>query len=58
MIKEVADYDDGFSPTCSVADDGYYHQLGDPQESLLKTALAYQATVHTLPQVLRKFNRV
>ena len=41
--KGVADYDDGFSPTCSVADSDYDHQLGDPQESLLKTALAYQA---------------
>ena len=41
--KGVADYEDGFSPTCSVADDDYDHQLGDPQESLLKTALAYQA---------------
>ena len=41
--KGVADYDDGFSPTCSVADNDYDHQLGDPGESLLKTALAYQA---------------
>ncbi len=41
--KGVADYDNGFSPTCSVADSDYDHQLGDPQESLLKTALAYQA---------------
>jgi len=41
--KGVADYDDGFSPTCSVADNDYDHQLGDPEESLLKTALAYQA---------------
>ena len=41
--KGVADYDDGFSPTCYVADNDYDHQLGDPQESLLKTALAYQA---------------
>lgn len=41
--KGVADYEDGFSPTCSVADNDYDHQLGDPQESLLKTALAYQA---------------
>ena len=41
--KGVADYDDGFSPTCSVADNDYDHQFGDPQESLLKTALAYQA---------------
>ena len=41
--KGVADYDDGFPPTCYVADDDFDHQLGDPQESLLKTALAYQA---------------
>ena len=41
--KGVADYDDGFPPTCSVADNDYDHQLGDPEESLLKTALAYQA---------------
>ena len=41
--KGEADYDDGFSPTCSIADDDFDHQLGDPQESLLSTALAYQA---------------
>ena len=41
--KGVADYDDGFQPTCSVADNDYDHQLGDPEESLLETALAYQA---------------
>ncbi len=41
--KGEADYDDGFPPTCSVADDDFDHQLGDPQESLLRTALAYQA---------------
>ncbi len=41
--KGVADYDDGFSPTCSAADDDYDHKLGDTEESLLKTALAYQA---------------
>ena len=41
--KGVADHDDGFPPTCSVADNDYGHQLGDPEESLLKTALAYQA---------------
>ena len=41
--KGVADYDAGFSPTCSVADSDYDHQLGDSDESLLETALAYQA---------------
>ena len=41
--RGVADYDDGFPPTCSVADNDYDHPLGDPEESLLKTALAYQA---------------
>ena len=41
--KGVAYYDDGFPPTCSVADNDYDHPLGDPEESLLKTALAYQA---------------
>lgn len=41
--KGVADYDDGFPPTCSVADNDYEHRLGDPEEGLLKTALAYQA---------------
>ena len=41
--KGVADYDDGFPPTCYVADDDFDHQLGDPRESLLSTALAYQA---------------
>ncbi|MCY3625695.1 MAG: S41 family peptidase [Candidatus Dadabacteria bacterium] len=41
--RGAADYDDGFSPDCSVADNDYEHQLGDPEESLLKTALAYQA---------------
>ena len=41
--KGVADYDDGFPPKCSVADNDFDRRLGDPQESLLKTALAYQA---------------
>ena len=49
------DYPDGFSPTggsapqgvvipgCAVNDD-YTHQLGDPAEGLLRSALGYQAT--------------
>ena len=37
-----ADYDDGFPPTCAVSDD-FDYELGDPEENLLKTALAYQA---------------
>ena len=41
--RGTADYDDGFSPDCSVSDNDFEHQLGDPEESLLKTALAYQA---------------
>ena len=42
--RGIADYDDGFSPDCSVSDNDFNNQLGNPQESLLKTALAYQAT--------------
>ncbi len=53
--KDFGDYSDGFSPIntagtvgttvpgCSVADD-YNHQLGDEQEELLATALAYRDT--------------
>lgn len=41
--KGEADYDAGFLPTCSVEDNDYDHQLGDPDEKLLKMALAYQA---------------
>ena len=41
--KGVADYDDGFSPTCYVEDNDYDHQIGDSEESLLRTALTYQA---------------
>lgn len=51
--KGFGDYTDGFSPInvaqtegtpvpgCSVADD-FTHQFGDPQEALLKAALAYR----------------
>ncbi|MBK8741189.1 MAG: hypothetical protein IPM02_17445 [Betaproteobacteria bacterium] len=38
-----ADYDDGFAPTCVVADD-FTHALGDPAEGRLAAALAYRAT--------------
>ena len=37
------DYDDGFAPTCTVADD-FNHALGDPAEARLAAALAYRAT--------------
>jgi hypothetical protein len=37
------DYDDGFAPTCQVADD-FNHQLGDPTEGRLAVALNYRAT--------------
>ena len=41
--KGAADYDDGFPPKCSAADNDFDRQLGDPRERLLRTALAYQA---------------
>jgi len=37
------DYDDGFAPTCQVADD-FNHQLGDSAEGRLAVALNYRAT--------------
>lgn len=37
------DYADGFAPDCAVADD-YAHELGDPDEALLATALNWQQT--------------
>lgn len=37
------DYDDGFAPTCVVADD-FTHALGDPAENRLATALSYRLT--------------
>ena len=40
--KGEADFEDGFTPTCLVAED-FNHQLGDPEEVILKTALAYRA---------------
>lgn len=41
--KGEADFEDGFTPHCRVAED-FNHQLGDPEEILLKTALAYRAS--------------
>ena len=41
--KGEADFEDGFAPHCQVAED-FNHQLGDPEEVLLKTALAYRAS--------------
>ncbi|WP_295678638.1 S41 family peptidase [uncultured Nevskia sp.] len=37
------DYADGFAPDCRVNDD-YAHELGDPNEALLATALNWQQT--------------
>ena len=41
--KGFGDYQEGFAPTCAVAGDDFDHSFGDPEEKLLKTALAYQA---------------
>ncbi len=41
--KGEADFEDGFTPHCPAAED-FNHQLGDPEEILLKTALAYRAS--------------
>ena len=41
--KDFGDYQAGFSPTCAVSGDDFDHGFGDPEEKLLKTALAYQA---------------
>jgi hypothetical protein len=41
--KGKADFENGFTPHCPVAED-FNHQLGDPKEILLKTALAYRAS--------------
>lgn len=41
--KGDADFEDGFTPTCPAEED-FNHQLGDPEEVLLKTALAYRAS--------------
>lgn len=40
--KGEADFEDGFTPHCQVAED-FNHQLGDPEEILLRTALSYRA---------------
>ena len=37
------DYDDGFAPTCTVADD-FAHELGDQAEARLAAVLTYRAT--------------
>jgi carboxyl-terminal processing protease len=41
--KGFGDYGDGFAPTCAASDD-LAHQLGDPAEGLLATALQRLAT--------------
>lgn len=41
--KGEADFEDGFAPRCQVRED-FNHQLGDPEEILLQTALYYRAT--------------
>ena len=41
--KGEADFEDGFTPHCPAVED-FNHQLGDPEEILLKTALAYRAS--------------
>lgn len=41
--KGIGDFADGFAPTCPVADD-LARELGDPNEALLATALAYRQT--------------
>jgi len=41
--KGEADFEDGFAPRCQAAED-FNHQLGDPEEVLLKTALDYRTT--------------
>ena len=40
--KGEADFEDGFTPTCPAVED-FNHQFADPEEILLKTALAYRA---------------
>jgi len=40
--KGKADFKNGFAPRCQVAED-FNHQLGDPEEILLKTAFYYRA---------------
>lgn len=39
--KGEADFEDGFAPHCQAAED-FNHQLGDPEEILLKTALVHR----------------
>lgn len=40
--KGFGDYANGFAPTCKV-DDDLTHEMGDPAESMLATALSYRA---------------
>lgn len=40
------DYFNGIAPECNVLDDDYAHQLGDPNEALLKKALYYIDNSH------------
>jgi len=40
------DYFNGIAPECSVPDNDYAHQLGDPNEALLKKALYYIDNSH------------
>ncbi|HEY8049953.1 MAG TPA: S41 family peptidase [Ramlibacter sp.] len=50
----VGGYTSGFAPTCPASDD-FDHQLGDPNEGELKTALGYIAT-GTCPQAAQSAN--
>ncbi|MBS1208613.1 MAG: peptidase [Proteobacteria bacterium] len=52
--KGYGDYADGFSPTCSAADD-FTHELGDTAETMLQTALTYRQT-GTCPTTTSRFS--
>lgn len=47
--KGEADFEDGFTPHCQAAED-FNHQLGDPEEILLKAALAYTVSGSCPPE--------